>query len=119
MSHAVANFTLHAGDDTTLDITVRDEAGDPVDITLCGLFWALSRVLGSTSILVKEIADGLTVTNASAGQFDIELESDDTQALHGTYYHEARMVDGTGAVSTILSGSVTVEQTQLQGGDLV
>lgn len=120
MSHAVNNFELHAGDSRTLEITVRDEdSGDPVDITGCDLFWAVSRVLGSASLFTKEIGSGITVVDEPTGRFDIELEPDDTQALHGSFYHEARMVDGTGALSTILHGALTVTETQLQAADLV
>lgn len=120
MSHVINIFELHAGDSRTLEVTVRDEDSDVVvDITDCDIFWVVSRVLGSASLLTKEVGSGITVVDAPAGRFDIALNPDDTQALHGSYYHESRMIDDTGAISTILSGALTVTQTQLQAADLV
>lgn len=119
MTHVVNIFELHAGDSRTLEVTVTDEDSNVVvDITDCDVFWVVSRVLGSASLLTKQVGTGITVVDAPAGRFDIQLDSDDTQELQGSYYHESRMIDDTGAISTILSGSLTITQTQLLADDL-
>lgn len=110
-----SDFTMYAGDTKNVEITVTDEEGLVIDLTDCELFWELSRIVGvQPPLLDKEIGSGLTVVTAAAGRFDVRLEPEDTESLEGVYYHEAKLVDDQGDVSTILSGWITISPTQVQ-----
>lgn len=56
---------------------------------------------------------GITITaSATLGQFVISLASADTRALApGSYYHEARVTDGTGHMEVVTTGTATLRRS--------
>jgi len=106
----MADFIMWAGDDKTLQVTVQDSSGDPVDITgATAIRWQLSKSATKRPALIeKALLDGVTVISAPGGRFDVTLEPEDTEDLKGDYYHEAELIDSGGRVATVLTGTATI-----------
>lgn len=110
----MADFDLFAGDTKTLQITVLDEQGQPLDITGAAVrWWASPSPYVRPPLIKKEIGNGLTLTDAAHGRFTVELAAADTQDLRGSFYYEAEVEDD-GAINTVLSGTFTVVPTLIK-----
>lgn len=103
------NFEMFQGDSKDLVVTVSDSAGLPVDLTGTTVKWRAAPAVDSTvATISKATGTGITITGAAAGQFTVMLGPTDTQTLDGEFYHEAQITDAAGAVSTVLSGRLTI-----------
>lgn len=104
-----------AGNARKLIVTVvNDDTGDPEDLTDVQLTWQCSRgtadKFSATPILTKTIGQGITVTDAFNGEIEILLDTDDTETLTGTFYHELLMVDVTGDQQNVIADTFTVKR---------
>lgn len=108
------NFSMFSGDDKTLQVTVTDEDGDPVDLTSATIKWQCTRSLGKASAISKTTTNGITITGASTGQFEVTLTDTDTESLAGTYQHEAQVTFSDGTISTVLSGTMNIIPVVIQ-----
>lgn len=96
------SFPVRSGDSRTVNVTIRDRNGSVVDVD--GTYaWRMTNGPDARDG-VKRSKSG-TVTN---GEFTVTLESNDTVAEDGRYYHEAEVTDGTGAVSVAMFGFIRV-----------
>lgn len=116
------NFKATAGDTTPVYVVVRDQAGEVMDLTGASARWMVSRGtparFSPQVLLTKSTANGgITITAAPEGEMLIDLQPSDTRNLTGDYYHELELVDGNGAVTTPLSGLMTV--TRALVGDTI
>lgn len=103
MTLANQNFTMIAGD--TKNIVVTDVQG--TNLSGSTIRWILKK--GST-ILTKTTSSGITISGTT---FTIRLNSSDTANLTGPYYHEARITDVAGNVSTAMKGCITFESSNV------
>ncbi len=122
MTHQVQDFSIHAGDDLIIPVTVTEDGtptGTPVDITGALLIvWALSTREGTIArVLTKTLGEGIEVTDASGGVFEVTIDTEDTRDLSGRYQHQARITDSGGSKSTVMSGLVTVDPTILEDAE--
>lgn len=110
------NFQMYAGDDKTLQVTVVDEDGDPVNLTAASIKWQATRSLGKTSAISKTATagGGITITDASNGEFEVTLTAANTDGLSGTYQHEAEVTFVDGTKSTVLSGTMNIIPVVIQ-----
>lgn len=113
---ATTNFSMFAGDDKTLQVTVTDEDGDPVNLTAASIKWQCARSLGKASAISKTATSGggITITGAATGDFEVTLDDTDTEDLAGTYQHEAEVTFSDGTISTVLSGTMKVIPVVIQ-----
>ena len=102
------DFTMFAGDDKTLTVTVLDPDGDAVNITAATIKWQCARSLGKASAISKTTSSGITITSASGGIFTVALEDTDTEDLSANYQHEAEVTFADGTISTVLSGTMKI-----------
>ena len=103
------NFEMFQGDSKDLVVTVSDAAGQPVDLTGASIKWrAAPAVDSAVATISKATGSGIVITDAVAGEFTVSLVPADTQTLDGEFYHEAQVTDAAGAVSTVLSGHLTI-----------
>src|SRR5262245_56542261 len=98
------DFEMFAGDSKTLRVTVKDDAGQPVDLANAEIRFEMARYAGSAPLVVKSLGDGITIIDQSAGRFDVALLPADTEELRGCYYYEAELTN-LDIVSTVLTGS--------------
>jgi hypothetical protein len=108
----MTSFSMFAGDDVDLVVAV---AGEGVDLEAAQAirFQAAKRPAGAP-VVSKAVGAGITAVSAS--QFKVSLGSADTEALSGTYYFEAEVIDAAGKVSTVLAGSMSVKPTLIKPG---
>lgn len=92
---------LIAGDVIRLTGQVADN-DEPVDITGGTLHCAIAKKGTITALVSKSTSDGITVTDAATGQFDIRLETTDTAGFSGTYRIEVEYRDAAGDPYTVV-----------------
>lgn len=110
-----SNITMHSGDTRNLLITVVDSTSTAVDLTAAGITWALSKKAADSiaprgaALVTKAIGTGVSIIVAGDGTLSVVLDTADTSALSGVYYHEMQLTQGA-AISTILYGTVTISK---------
>lgn len=111
----MADVTIFAGDDQTLEVEVFDSEGELVDLMgVQAVTWHLSRTVHHRpAIVVKSLGSGVTITDAPNGRIDIAISPADTEGRQGRHYHEIEVIDEQGHVSTILTGTVTIRPTNI------
>lgn len=92
--------------DIELRFTVTDEAGAAVNLTSATIKWQLKAGIGETALITKTTSSGITITDAAAGKFTVDIANEDTAGLDpGTYKHEAVVVDSSGEAVTLTSSN--------------
>jgi hypothetical protein len=111
--------TMWAGNKRVLAYTVEDsDAGDGSAKDLTGLTvkWALSKMssdgtYSTTAILEKATGgNGITVTDAAAGELEVDLDAADTSDLAGDYYFELEVYDATPEGVVVATGTLTINR---------
>lgn len=103
------NIAMVQGDNKVLSITVTDAAGAAVDLTDATIRWHMSKSVNKRpAALEKATGSGITITDAANGVFTVTLDSADTESLRGLFYHEVEVIDGSGNVSTVTKGKITI-----------
>lgn len=100
----MTDFSMVAGDSKTLEITVNDDAGAPVDLTGATIQWNAARRPYGTAVISK----AGSITDAPAGKFTVLLEPADTASLDGSFYQAATITGGDGSVSTLFLGALLI-----------
>lgn len=113
------NFSVPSGDDRQVEFTIAAAdmpSGDIVDV-----YWqAFDQAYGvptSTVPVVQKTSEGspgdIDYPASPGDVFTVDFIPADTSTLLGNYYHEARVVDGSGNISTVIYGVMTVTQTEV------
>lgn len=113
---ATEDFEMPAGDSMELTFTVETE-DDDFDLQDAGTvvrWWAAPSVWSDEAHAVIQktsegIGGGITVTDAT--HFTVNLTPDDTDALHGVYYHEAEAEIPSAGTFTLTVGNMTIKRT--------
>ena len=114
MTQIGQDLTMYSGDSQVIGYTITDaESGDPVNLVAASAIkWRASKKLSSgfspTPLLIKALGTGVSVTNAAAGTIQVVLAPADTALLAGRFYHELEITDGSGNVSTVAVGTLTI-----------
>lgn len=106
------NFELFSGNDKTLLFTHRDGDGTIIDITGATIAWALSiRPRSKRMLIAYSTLNQVVITDGPAGKYEVRIQDTDTEPLHDRdYYHEVRITDVSGRVSTGAYGTVEVRR---------
>jgi len=95
-----------------LRVPVLDVDDNAVDLN--GATSITYRVYGVTpskdpdapTVITKSIGNGLAVTDAAGGIYEISIDKDDTLNLWpGSYYHQSILVDSQGKTYVTLTGT--------------
>ncbi len=110
----IQNFSAPAGDD--LEIVFVFDPGYAVAEDGAVVEWKVyDQSVGipdlSEPILSKSTSDGIDFPPSPGTEFTVRLNSADTVDLLGNYYHEAKVTDINGDLSTVTTGIMTVTQT--------
>lgn len=103
-----SDFSMYAGDDKTIEVSVTDKNGDAVDITSATIEWRAAKSHNKTAAVTKTTSSGISITNGAGGVFQITLTDSDTEDLVGSYYHEAQVTFSSGLIATVLTGLMNV-----------
>ena len=103
------NVEMFSGDSVLVNVTVRLRNGSLADLTGGAFTYKVARTPKSEILLTKTNGDGIIVTGPGALQ--IQLDPPDTSDLVGDdYYHELRSTGASGAVTTLMYGTLTVNE---------
>lgn len=107
------DFEINHGDTEIFDLTVRAD-GVAVNLTGKSLRFSVKReYTDAAALILKTTENGITVTNAAAGQARVTLNPADTELLYNHEHavvYDVQLVDGT-AVYTVLRGQLIVRPT--------
>jgi hypothetical protein len=111
VTHKTQNFELHAGNDTTLKLAVKDQGGvNPLDLTGTTVAFRLAASQDGVALIAKDSSGAeVTITDAAQGLVDVILTSAETAKQAGTHYYEAVVTDGVGNVFTVLEGQIEID----------
>jgi len=108
MTKTGQNFEMVAGDSKYVDITVEMDSSTLVG---SGIKWSMLKF---DSPVLSKTSTGSSITITAAKVFRVTLGSTDTVSLApGQYEHEAEVTDGTGLVSTVTQGIVTITKSHI------
>lgn len=114
MTATAQDFTMYAGDSRLIPVTVTNTAGTAKNLTGATVEWAMYLMNSATPSATKESGDGIEFVAASDGTLEIALDPADTENLRPhTYYHEAKVTDSSGNISTVLTGFITLNPSRL------
>lgn len=101
---------IYQSEHRTLSITVTDAEGEAFDLT--GFDVDFRAVAGET-VIEKSDADGITVTDAAAGELEVELLAEDLATV-GRYTAELRLSSDDTTV-TVLQVPMVVQLSNFGG----
>ena len=89
------NVSIIRGESTSWTGVLRDDDGNPVDLTSLTLTWkAGDKDFRRTEIELSE-GNGITVTDAAGGKWQIDLGKSDTEELsNGLFVHQGFAASG-------------------------
>jgi hypothetical protein len=102
--------------DIKLRFSVKNEIGNPLNITGYTIKWELKKSFDSMAFISKSTAFGTIVfENAMNGIFSVLINAEDTANIDaGTYYHEAVITNLAGESVTLTDSAVNVGQFVLR-----
>ena len=109
----MANFTFTRGDTVVLSGAVT-LGGDPYNLTGATL-WCTAKSKHTDAdvdaIFQKTLGDGITVVNAAAGLYTIQIDPADTEALSKVktvLVYDVQLMDSNSKIYTIASGNFII-----------
>tara|TARA_Y100000310_G_C20100381_1_gene542440 strand:- start:63 stop:410 length:348 start_codon:yes stop_codon:yes gene_type:complete len=103
------NFKMRQGDDKKINVTIKDENGDVIDITSFTATYKIATALVDGTVKVtKTVGSGITLTDPTSGVLQIVLVPADTSMLMGQHYHELELVDTGSLETTVLVGYIEI-----------
>ncbi len=106
---AILDFTLPAGDNAVLEITVRNPDQTAMDLTGVALKWSSQKLDDPSTRIDLTLGNGLTMVDAVNGRLDVEIPKA-TIVEPGPHMHELEVISG-GDSQTVLQGNITVIRT--------
>lgn len=99
------------GEDKSINLRLRDENGDPFDITGADPLKAIFKKTDGT-LLEKGIGTGVAIVNGPAGKLTVDLEDADTSALKVGEFQDFEVEINIGSDKTIVQfqKSLTVKK---------
>jgi len=104
----IANLEIDAG--STFQTTIEYLDADDVAVNLTGYSARMhirDTVESDDTVVELEDGSGITIT-AAGGTLDIEIAATATKDLVGPYVYDLEIESGTGVVTRLVQGSVTV-----------
>lgn len=104
---------LRQGDDVRVFVECVDGEELPVDISDAqSIRWAAARGGNGSAIITKSIGSGIIINSPTSFYFDIT--DTESEAMSGSYYHEAEVINNQGLVYTPLFGQMIVPKTLIK-----
>ena len=113
---AEVEIGFFSGNTVRLNYTVADADNPPAAKDLTGatnITFIIAKEQGKTPALSLTLGSGVTVVTPLDGEFRVDLTPAQTEPLKGTMYHEARVTDSSGNVSTVAYGGAVIEKNSI------
>lgn len=108
------SINVFRGDSKTIEKTLTDSDGVVVDLTGAELKFSVKkdRFLADTDALISKSSpsSGITIVDAAAGEFKVEVDAADTDLEARDYEYDIQIKETGGKVTTIFTGIFTIEQ---------
>jgi uncharacterized protein YbjT (DUF2867 family) len=110
----MSDLTMIRGDSKTFAVSLRDVAGDAIDLTGASVTMTAKEAytdLDASATFQKTISDGITVLDEDTGVIQVELEPADTTSLDGKktrLYYDIQVEGSDGKVTTAVRGKLIV-----------
>ena len=102
---------LAAGSDKILEVTITDEAGQPLDLSgLTAATWSVLDRETAQVILQHTLAGSIVVTDPVAGKLQVRLVPADTVDLAGLFEHQLRTVDAANNSAVVTTGTLNIKR---------
>lgn len=102
---ATQDLTITRGDTETVVVTLTSDGTTPINVT--GRTYT-AQVRTTPDIAIISASFTCTVTNGAAGQITCVMSPASSSQLSPGYYYWDLQENASGAISTLLSGMVTV-----------
>jgi hypothetical protein len=103
------NISMYQEEYKVITVTITTSAGAVKDLTSATATWNVRQKLNDTANLIsKTVGSGITLTDADGGVLTITIDTADTSAMSGKYFHELRVVDSDSHEEVVLVGTLTV-----------
>ena len=108
----MSDNTIVEQNNITLSYTVVDQDEAAVNLTGATIKWSIRKSILDSVELTKTTSNGITITNAAGGLFDVYIDDQDTLDLSESnpdgvqYYMEAVITDTGGSVYTITTDAI-------------
>ena len=101
-----------SGDQLVLPITVKDNAGDLVNLSGASARFAMARGPSSTPVIDSSASPptaSVVIDSASpaTGLVTVAITDENTEALLGDYYYECKITDSVGNESMVARGWIS------------
>jgi hypothetical protein len=104
------SVTVHRGASKTLNLTVKDADGNPVDLTGATLYFTVKRKETDASCIIQKISSDVAqieiASPATQGTAQIFLQPSDTNKDPGKYRFDVWVVLASGARYVVVKPSV-------------
>ena len=103
---------IFRGDNRTLEVTVLDTNGNPVDLTGAQIKFTARTKIDRKKVIEKSSTDPaqITITDAANGKYEIYLIPSDTYSLKpGKYVFDSQVTLSSGQVYTVVFGTIEVK----------
>jgi len=70
--------------------------------------FSIAKELGCPVKVSKDLTDGIVITDAVNGKFQVTLDPDDTADLDGNFIYEAEVTDSVGDKQTVAQGDIII-----------
>ena len=104
MSAARQDLAIYQGDTFSATVTIRNVDGTPADISGYTAQAQIRRAVADADPVV-EVEMSATVESP---QVHLSIPHDETVGLTGRYVWDLQIIDGSGAITTVLAGKVIV-----------
>ena len=106
----MTDLILYRGDTKTITVTLKDNEGDPVDITGDTIYFTIKTSIDdvvddSTALVKKDITTHSDPTN---GVSVIQLSPTDTNIKPGNYFFDIQIKRVSGQVITLINDKIRV-----------
>lgn len=114
------NASVFSGDDVSITVTITNELGQPLDLSnLTNADWQMSTLradgtFSRTPSLQKSLSSGIVILDSANGRLEVTLNSVDTDALSGDFYHELQIIDSVLKQQTVMIGKLTIRRGLVQ-----
>lgn len=103
------NFIFIQGEDFDLGVKYQDDAGDAIDLTGYTARMQARADYDSESAVIDITTDDSIEITAETGEVTVSLGNALTSNIEpGTYVYDLELVSGTGLVTKLLFGQITV-----------
>jgi hypothetical protein len=114
MTDILQNFSVMVDNDSEILFDIGPDDADAINLDFVqDLMWAAyPQTLGvpdmSAPLITKRIGTGIQITDPLLMKFVVTIAGEDVAGLNGNYYHEVRILEDLGVLTTTTIGLMTV-----------